>query len=236
MKVLVIPDVHLKPDMFERAAVLMKSQAVDRAVCLMDIPDDWKQQYNLDLYIRTYDAAINFAKQFPETLWCYGNHDLCYIWNQRETGYSMIAPRTVNEKLRILRETLPDEKQLAYVHKIDNVIFCHGGVSEAFVRDYVPEEEFDNVCRVIDIINTFGMGEMWQDESPIWFRPQYESGRLYKEEQLLQVVGHTPVREIRREGNLVSCDVFSTDSQRNPIGTRRYLLIDTETWACSGIK
>ena len=233
MKVLVIPDVHLKPEMFDRAAALMKSQSVDRAVCLMDIPDDWKQQYNLDLYIRTYDAAIAFAKQFPETRWCYGNHDLCYIWNQRETGYSMIAPWTVNEKLRILRETLPDEKQLAYVHKIDNVIFCHGGVSEAFVRDYVPEENFDNVDRVFETINTFGMGEMWQDESPIWFRPQYESGRLYKEEQLLQVVGHTPVREIMREGNLVSCDVFSTDSQKKTIGTRKYLLIDTETWECS---
>ena len=42
MKVLVIPDVHLKPWMFEQAAVLMRAKQADRAVCLMDIPDDWE--------------------------------------------------------------------------------------------------------------------------------------------------------------------------------------------------
>ncbi len=74
----------------------------------MDIADDWRQQFNLDLYEQTYDAAITFAKAYPDTLWCYGNHDLCYLWNQRETGYSKIASRLVCEKMRILQETLPD--------------------------------------------------------------------------------------------------------------------------------
>ena len=115
MRVLVIPDVHLKPWMFRRASELMKETESDRAVCLMDIADDWQQQFNLDLYIQTYDAAIDFAKEYPVTLWCYGNHDVCYLWNQRETGYSKIAPWTVCEKLRILRESLPDERQLAYL-------------------------------------------------------------------------------------------------------------------------
>ena len=53
MKVLVIPDVHLKPWMFDRAAELLKDGAADRAVCLMDIPDDWRQEFNLDLYVQT---------------------------------------------------------------------------------------------------------------------------------------------------------------------------------------
>ena len=118
MKVLVIPDAHLKPWMFQRASELMKEIKPDRAVCLMDIADDWRQQFNLDLYVQTYDATIAFAKEYPETLWCYGNHDICYLWNQRETGYSKIAPWTVCEKLRVLRESLPDERQLAYLHRI----------------------------------------------------------------------------------------------------------------------
>ena len=134
MRVLVVPDVHLKPWMFRRASELMKETESDRAVCLMDIADDWQQQFNLDLYIQTYDAAIDFAKEYPVTLWCYGNHDVCYLWNQRETGYSKIAPWTVCEKLRILRESLPDERQLAYLHRIDNVLFSHGGLADAFVR------------------------------------------------------------------------------------------------------
>ncbi len=44
MKVLVIPDVHLKPWMFERAEEIMKKGMAERAVCLMDIPDDWNQE------------------------------------------------------------------------------------------------------------------------------------------------------------------------------------------------
>ena len=79
MRVLVIPDVHLKPWMFEQAAVLMREKKADRAVCLMDIPDDWGKEYDIALYEQTYDAAIDFAKEFPETAWCYGNHDLSYL-------------------------------------------------------------------------------------------------------------------------------------------------------------
>lgn len=41
MKVLVIPDVHLKPEIFQKADYLMGKKIADRAVCLMDIPDDW---------------------------------------------------------------------------------------------------------------------------------------------------------------------------------------------------
>ena len=198
MRVLVIPDVHLKPWMFRRASELMKETESDRAVCLMDIADDWQQQFNLDLYIQTYDAAIDFAKEYPVTLWCYGNHDVCYLWNQRETGYSKIAPWTVCEKLRILRESLPDERQLAYLHRIDNVLFSHGGLA--------------------------------------WYRPQYYEGRLYKPRKLLQVVGHTPVEGITRKRNLISCDVFSTDSAGKPIGTQEFPVIDTVSWECYGVR
>ena len=61
MKILVIPDVHLKPWIFSRASELIKEKAPDLAICLMDIPDDWNQQFNIDLYIQTFDAAIAFA-------------------------------------------------------------------------------------------------------------------------------------------------------------------------------
>ncbi len=46
----------------------------------MDIPDEWNQQLNLSLYRKTFDAAIRFQKEHPDTLWCYGNHDLSYAW------------------------------------------------------------------------------------------------------------------------------------------------------------
>ena len=54
MKVLVIPDVHLKPYLFMRAKELMNRGAADRVVCLMDIPDDWGKEYMLYAYIGVF--------------------------------------------------------------------------------------------------------------------------------------------------------------------------------------
>lgn len=234
MKVMVIPDIHLKPWMFERASELMEEKTAEKAVCLMDIADDWNQQYNSELYIETFGKAARFAQDHPETLWCYGNHDLCYLWNQRESGYSRFASQIVLAGLQLLRETVPDEKQLAYIHRIDDVIFLHGGLTAEFVRDHVSSGNYHRVDRAIEIINSLGLYAMWREESPIWFRPQY-CGRapakiMYKPKKLLQVVGHTPMWNIVRQDNVLSCDVFSTTTDNKPIGPQQFPVIDTKTW------
>ncbi len=236
MKILVIPDVHLKPWIFSRASDLMKGKAANQAICLMDIPDDWNQQFNIDLYVQTFDAAIAFAKAFPDTLWCYGNHDVCYPWDQRESGYSAIAQWTVCEKLRILQETLSDDRQLQYLHRIDNVLFSQGGLADEFVRRYVPPRLYNNVDAVISAVNGLDSDVMWQDLSPIWYRPQNYKGKMYKSRKLLQVVGHTPVERIKKDGNVLSCDVFSTYRNGSPIGTQEFLLLNTVSWEYHGIK
>ena len=48
MKVLVIPDIHLKPWIFDRAEKILKDGKADRAVCLMDIPDDWNMEFQIE--------------------------------------------------------------------------------------------------------------------------------------------------------------------------------------------
>jgi len=236
LKILVIPDVHLKPWIFERAAEIMNSGAAEKALCLMDIPDDWGKAYNLGLYEETYDAAIRFQKQYTDTLWCYGNHDLSYVWLQPESGFSSVAIPVVNMKQRELKDVIPDERQLAYIHRIDNILFLHGGITHAFVKYYASDVDYDDTYAVIEKINGLGMLEMWDDASPIWFRPQFYSEKMYKEADLLQVVGHTPVMHIDRVGNVLSCDLFSTYRTGDPIGTEEFLLIDTETWEYEGIK
>lgn len=236
MKILVIPDVHLKPWMFDRASEILNSGAAKKAVCLMDIPDDWGQEYNLGLYEETFDAAIRFQKEFPETLWCYGNHDLSYEWLQYESGFSSVAIPVVQKKLSELRRELPDRSQMAYIHRIDDVLFLHGGLTHAFVKYYANDVDYDDTDAVIEKINLLGRNEMWDDASPLWFRPQFYNEKMYKEEDLLQVVGHTPVMQIDRLGNMLSCDLFSTYSTGDPIGTQEYLLIDTVTWEYEGIK
>ena len=235
MKVLVIPDVHLKPWMFDRAKEIMDTGAAEKALCLMDIPDDWGQEYNLGLYEETFDAAIRFQKAYPDTLWCYGNHDLSYEWMLDESGFSPIAIPVVQEKLSELRRVLPDRSQMAYVHRIDDVLFVHGGLTHASVKYYASDIDYDDTDAIIERINCLGRDEMWDDASPLWSRPQFYNEKMYKEEDLLQVVGHTPVMQIDRLGNMLSCDLFSTYSTGDPIGTQEYLLIDTVTWEYEGI-
>ena len=141
MKVLIIPDVHLKPFMFKQAAELMERGIAKRSVCLMDIPDDWDKQFDISLYEETYDAAISFAKKYPDTAWCYGNHDLSYVWHKLETGYSPMAAYTVQKKLIDLKEVLPEGNLIKYVHRIDNVLFSHAGMSKDFVNLHVPKSQ-----------------------------------------------------------------------------------------------
>ena len=84
MRVLVIPDIHLKT---------------------------W-----------TFDRAIAFAVDYPDTLWCYGNHDVSYPWGRLETGYSPYAERTVISKLEELENSLKSPTQINIIHRIDIAI------------------------------------------------------------------------------------------------------------------
>ena len=93
MKVLVIPDIHLKTWIFDQAETILKSGKADRAVCLMDMPDDWDMEFQIGKYENTFNRAIEFSKNHPDTLWCYGNHDISYVWGKLETGYSPYADR-----------------------------------------------------------------------------------------------------------------------------------------------
>ena len=236
MKILVIPDIHLKPSIFDRATELLKEGTADKAVCLMDIADDFDQQYNISLYERTYDRAIKFSSDFPETLWCYGNHDLSYVWERLETGFSTYAISTVASKLYRLRSGLPSLSQMAFMHRVDNLLFAHGGLTESFVQHYVPEEKQNDVDKVLRAVNRLGSDIMWNTDSPLWFRPQYTDEKMYMESQFTQVVGHTPVKYVYKDRSVISCDVFSTTKDGTPIGTCEFAIIDSVTGEFTSVK
>ena len=88
-------------------------------------------------------------------------------------------------------------------------------------------EHTDSVDETLAEINAMGPEQLWCSASPIWYRPQYHQETMYKEDSLLQVVGHTPVEKIYRSSYVISCDVFSTYRDGRPIGTQKYPVIDT---------
>ena len=236
MKVLVIPDVHLKPHIFDRADELLKEGKASRAVCLMDLPDDFNQEYNISLYEQTFDRAIRFGKDHPDTLWCYGNHDLSYVWEALETGFSTYAISTVTSKLNALKNALPSLDRMTYIHRIDNTLFMHGGLSEKFVKAHVDRTKWNDIDKVIRAVNKLPPEVMWSENSPLWFRPQYSNEPMWEEYVYTQVVGHTPVKYTARKGAVISCDVFSTYKDKTPIGTCEFPVIDTVTGEFESIK
>ena len=225
MKVLVIPDVHLKDWMFDSAEKKLSRDKIDAVVCLMDLADDWDRGDDIEAYRKTYDRAILFAKNHPQSLWCYGNHDVSYMWQLQESGYSGFYMPVVQTKLAVLKNTYGD--RLAFVHRIDDVLFMHAGLAQDFVDQYAAS---DNIDEVIEKVNSLGPEEMWLDNSPIWHRPQYDGRTMYRERDILQVVGHTPVKEAYSMDNIISCDTFARYTNGQNYGTDKFTVVDTVTW------
>lgn len=228
MKVLVIPDIHLKTRIFDRADDALKSGKADRAVCLMDIPDDWGMEFQIEKYRIIFDRAIQFAKDYPDTLWCYGNHDVSYPWGKLESGYSPYAERTVMSKLEELEASLSEPEQIAIMHRIDNVFFSHGGLATEFVRRLGVDLIDADIDDIVRAVNTAPHDILWGGDSPLWLRPQYDNYEIFRKDSFTQVVGHTPVETIFERNGVISTDVFSTYRDGTQIGESAMIVIDTE--------
>ena len=246
-KVFVIPDVHLKAWMFEKADEMITLGEYDRIILLGDLVDDWWQEHNLDLYSQTIEATISFLSAHPNSWLCYGNHDMSYVWQALESGYSPYARDLVVDGLRRIEMILP-EGHAAYIHRMDRVLFSHAGLMERFVLKHFGGGERVDIDLMLDRINHMGQESMWDPScSPIWARPQLSTVRLYPMD-LAQVVGHTPVEkpflekhsleeamlkmhgemDSEHKGQLLTLDTFSTDSIGRPLGDQRFVWIDTE--------
>lgn len=209
MHVLVIPDVHLKPWMFDAADAAIKQEPPDAIVQLGDLPDDWGMQRRPEAYDALYERAEAFLAAHPDAYWCYGNHDMSYFWDAPESGMAKgNVLRHVQERSRAFWDKVPQDRK-AFVHRIDNVCFSHAGILQDFIEDEgLASASTDDALAAI---NQMGRDELWQEFSPLWARPQgmADLDILYRPQELFQVVGHTPVKYVREEGNLLSCDVFS---------------------------
>lgn len=210
-RVLVIPDVHLKPWIFDLATALLKEGKADFAMFIGDLVDDWNQTSNIKLYTETIDRAIKFKEDFPNSLWCYGNHEVAYMINDWCSGnseiYRMDIKSMLNKYERIVEPKL--------VHIIDNVVFSHAGV-EAVHKNLENINDFYNLYSAFDFNN-----------SPLWSRPD----PWIKYYDICQVAGHSPVKEITHQGNLWLVDTFSTEQDGTPYGNQPFLVIDTESLA-----
>ena len=231
MKTFVIPDIHLKTWMLDKADDMVDKGDYDRIIFLGDFVDDWDQQRNIGLYDDIFDAVRDFVKKHQNSLICFGNHDMSYIWQALESGYSDIARDTVVARLQELRTLLPKENE-AFMHKLDNVIFSHAGLTRQFVMEHFAYDTDPSIEHMVERINMMGEYELWKDQSPLWARPGgYGRGYDFYSRGCLQVVGHTPVKRpyYFQDQDLLVCDTFSTYGDGSPIGNNSFVWVDTVT-------
>nr|MCR5100207.1 hypothetical protein [Butyrivibrio sp.] len=161
-----------------------------------------------------------------KSLWCYGNHDVSYLWDATESGYSIQARMTAIEGISRLERVLEDRYK--FVHRIDDTLFSHAGLTESFVLHYCGNLDKD-IDNIISTVNGMGMQQLWKDISPLWARPQLEYYRMYGDDQFYQVVGHTPVKEPLNVDGVLTLDLFSTSSAGKPYGNQKLYIVDTIT-------
>lgn len=230
LRCLILGDCHLKPVMFDKADEILASGKADFAVQMGDLVDDWGEQFNVTLYERTLKRAIRFKEDHPDTLWVLGNHCQGYRFPNlgvRESGHSKIAEPFVKP----LIEQLPQK----VIHIVDGVIFTHAGLTADWARRRLEKVGYKSgvipsEMNLIHVVNYASPKELWQEDSPIWVRPQDEKYEMWPAK--LQVVGHTPVSTCETcawDNKLLSIDTWSTYSNGAPIGDRSFAIVDTKT-------
>ena len=132
-------------------------------------------------------------------------------------------------KLEELEDSMSEPEQIAIMHRIDNVLFSHGGLATAFVRWLGADLLDADIDDVIRAVNAAPYDMLWDEESPLWLRPQDENYDMFRNDTYTQVVGHTPVETIFEKDGVISTDVFSTYRDGTQIGESAMIVIDTET-------
>lgn len=228
MKILVMPDAHLKCGLLDRMSVLLDAHPDWGLVSLGDWVDDWNA--SPELYKTFLNKFADFLDRYgTRCALVWGNHDWGY-WEAPgwASGYSSDAKDLVRHYLADFQTSYP----FFMVYGEDNVVFSHAGVTKAWFATYKarlsklsPHTSLDTYTRDATT------WELSEDASPLWHRPADDYSKNTYNPHILQVVGHTPVSTITHttEDNILYSDTWSTDSEHNPLGDKSLVVVDTKT-------
>lgn len=235
MRILAIPDIHLKPWIFDSADRAIADARPDEIVVLGDLLDDFGYEDKPERYTETLNRAGKFMAAHPYSYWCIGNHEIPYVSSCcTVSGTSLLFRDQIAHDLLALSYGAPITVKVKCAFLLDGWIFTHAGLAEDFVqRRIVPRASGVplNDKDVVELANDLTVDALWEMDSPLWYRPS-TGAQLYGEGRIHQCAGHTPSKRILEYGNLVVCDTFSTYRDGVPIGDQTLCLIDTadNTW------
>lgn len=223
-KVLVIPDVHLKTEIFDMADTIMKKFNLDIAVFVGDLVDDWSKENDIKLYKDTITRAIKFKNDYPNSLFCWGNHEIGYLTDYWTcTGNSAIY----RNDIRLLLNQYEREVEPKYIQYVDNCLFSHAGVSNDLMLNLEKATDYNvSIEDIAEMFNHSSFAYMGEYNSPLWLRPELSTSYYSK---FVQIIGHTPMKEIRNLNNVWFVDTFSTTSNGLAYGNREFMIIGTRS-------
>lgn len=229
MKILCMPDAHLKVELIECIDKLLEQHPDWHCVSLGDWADDWGRTPSD--YQNFFDALLGFNnKYFGRVSLCWGNHDFGYwIKPGSHSGYMADSKDIVRSAIAKLDNQ--DYPNILVAIGWNKTIFSHAGISADFFKQgcewWKDHLGFSFWSFLQDLENP----DLHTVNSPLWYRPSNNPHKNTFNPSYLQVVGHTPVATITydKESNTLYTDTWSTDSKRTPLGDKSLVVVDTKT-------
>lgn len=227
MKILVLGDIHCKPNLFSMAREIFLKRKCDYLVFLGDACDNWgaTQEDNAQIVDDLIKAKEELGDKF---VWLLGNHDWGYYAHDNMTGHIM------NHEVIIYSRFLEHFDEWEVIAQLGRYVFSHAGISKRFAERYGGQNVVGNIQLLkkqsdpYAPLNNVGpaCGGYSDCPSPLWIRP--EELDPWGVGEIVQIVGHTPVEKIASDKNVVVCDTFSQYPDKTFIGDRSLLLIEDE--------
>ena len=241
MLILIIPDVHLKPDIFLRADYILRSGQAEMAVCLGDLVDDYPKADENDLQpadafidinvtaehiYDTFDVFEDFSDHH-KLLYCWGDHDAAYFWDKPMNIKTESMQSEICKSFNQIIDKSP-EGRFAFMHRIDNILFSHAGLAMDFITGTLKMRG----RRLEDIMSKVNEGDpekLWNPMSPLLLRPQWNGDEMYSANKIMQVFGHTPTADIWTYKNCLSADVFTKAPFQLQESCGKFVILDSHT-------
>ena len=229
MKTLLIGDTHLMSRLIlPKASEIILQSEVRRVIIVGDYTDQWggtkhENWYKDDLRF-LYKWKQKMISQGIEVILLAGNHDVPYLIDH-QVYYSVENLNAFNW----VKEMLFDlELQIAY--QLDDYLVSHAGYTTSYqleewhLRTLTPE----NRNGLIWLHNHIGLsrGGTYITGSPIWADLNHDLNEFYHEDYQKQIVGHTPVKTIQTNQQIIAIDSFSLNRNHQPLGNGDMLLYE----------
>ena len=183
---------------------------------------------------RNFLAIVEYKKARPDNVvLLYGNHDYEYLpnVNEQSSRYNGLYAKSIRD---LLVDAAPLFHGVAYAIG-EKYLVTHAGVTRPWKDKYLPDVTNINPSSMARAINAlwesdkpaFGFrynAEMFDfygespQHSPIWVRPQMLGWHnLYKRTDVIQIVGHSQVKNITDSGDVVFVDCLGTTTKSKRI-------------------